>query len=85
MQVFADLGLAEEQRMVVFIYGGQPPGEWRLRASNLPPGWTCVVCAAGSPPGGDPLPPSFLLAPPHAYTPDLVPFPSSTLPCTTSS
>ena len=72
MQVFEDLGLSLEQRMVVFIYGGQPPGDWHLRKENLPSGWVCVVCAAGSPPGGRPLPGNFLLAPPDAYTPDLV-------------
>ena len=57
--------------MVVFIYGGQPPGEWRLRQECLPPGWTCIVCAAGTRPGGAPLPPNFILAPADAYTPDL--------------
>lgn len=58
--------------MVVFIYGGQPPGDWHLREECLPKGWVCVVCAAGSPPGGHPLPSNFLLAPADAYTPDLV-------------
>lgn len=71
-QVFADLGLSLDQHMVVFIYGGQPPGEWHLREECLPKGWVCVVCAAGSPPGGQPLPSNFLLAPTDAYTPDLV-------------
>lgn len=60
-----------DQRMVVFIYGGQPPGDWHLRESCLPPGWVCVVCAAGSP-GNSELPGNFLLAPADAYTPDLV-------------
>ena len=76
VQVFEDLGLSPEQRMVVFIYGGQPPGDWRLREENLPGGWVCVVCAAGSPPGGRPLPGNFLLAPADAYTPDLVSIPA---------
>ena len=72
MQVFQEYGLPEDQHMAVFIYGGQPPGEWRLREECLPKGWTCIVCAAGSPPGGAPLPPNFILAPADAYTPDLV-------------
>lgn len=50
-QVFADLGLAPEQRLACFLYGGQPPGRWALRAECLPPGWACVVCAGGDPPG----------------------------------
>jgi hypothetical protein len=58
--------------MVVFMYGGQPPGDWDLRSDFLPPGWTCVVCSAGKPPCGKPLPPNFLLAKADAYTPDLV-------------
>ena len=57
--------------MVVFIYGGQPPGEWCLREESLPAGWTCIVCAAGSPLGGRALPCNFILAPADAYTPDL--------------
>lgn len=61
--------------MAVFIYGGQPPGEWRLRQKCLPEGWTCIVCAAGSPPGGDFLPSNFILAPADAYTPDLASLP----------
>ena len=71
-QVFQEYGLPEAQRMVVFIYGGQPPGEWCLREESLPAGWTCIVCAAGSPPGGRALPQNFILAPADAYTPDLV-------------
>ena len=71
MQVFQEYGLPESQSMAVFIYGGQPPGEWRLREECLPKGWTCIVCAAGTPPGGAPLPPDFILAPADAYTPDL--------------
>ncbi len=70
-QVFADLGLAPEQRLACFLYGGQPPGRWALRAECLPPGWACVVCAGGDPPGDAPLPHNFLLAPADAYTPDL--------------
>ncbi len=72
VQVYSDLGLSLDQHMVVFIYGGQPPGDWHLREECLPRGWVCVVCAAGSPPGGHPLPSNFLLAPTDAYTPDLV-------------
>ena len=72
MQVFADLGLSPEQKLCCFLYGGQPPGRWALRAECLPPGWMCVVCAGGDPPGDAPLPHNFMLAPADAYTPDLV-------------
>ncbi|KAK9833328.1 hypothetical protein WJX81_006760, partial [Elliptochloris bilobata] len=71
-QVFGDLGLHPEQKLCCFLYGGQPPGRWALRAECLPPGWTCVVCAGGDRPGDAPLPPNFLLAPADAYTPDLI-------------
>ena len=70
-QVFQENGLPEAQQMGVFIYGGQPPGEWCLRKESLPAGWPCIVCAAGSPPGGRALPQNFILAPADAYTPDL--------------
>lgn len=72
LQVRSELGLGEGSHLAVFIYGGQPPGEWRLEASSLPPGWTCVVCSAGRPPQGVELPPNFILAQEDAYTPDLV-------------
>lgn len=72
--MFADLGLSPEQKLCCFLYGGQPPGRWALRAECLPPGWTCVVCAGGDPPGDAPLPHNFILAPADAYTPDLVRF-----------
>jgi L-arabinokinase len=70
-QVYEELGLSPEQHLVVFIYGGQPPGDWQLREQCLPEGWVCVVCAAGSP-GSAALPGNFRLAPADAYTPDLV-------------
>lgn len=72
LQVFANLGISPEQKLCCFLYGGQPPGRWALRAECLPPGWTCVVCAGGDPPGDAPLPHNFILAPADAYTPDLV-------------
>lgn len=63
------------QKMVVFIYGGQPPGaDWKLQESCLPEDWVCVVCAGGgefqrfSKRHGS----RFILAPPDAYTPDLI-------------
>ncbi|GAB4816629.1 hypothetical protein N2152v2_003675 [Parachlorella kessleri] len=71
-QVRAELGLAEDSSLAVFIYGGQPPGKWHLEEATLPPGWTCVVCSAGRPPGGVALPANFRLAAEDAYTPDLI-------------
>ena len=32
----------------------------------------CIVCGAGQPPGGDPLPSNFILAPIDVYTPDVI-------------
>ncbi|KAK9803166.1 hypothetical protein WJX72_006956 [[Myrmecia] bisecta] len=71
-QVFGELGLAADQRLAVFIYGGQPPGQWELRRECLPAGWVCVVCSGGKAPGGQALPDNFVLAKPDVYTPDLV-------------
>lgn len=71
-QVRKELGLSEEMNIVVFIFGGQPAGDWRMHASWLPEGWRCVVCSQGVAPGGFELPENFILAPKEAYTPDLV-------------
>jgi hypothetical protein len=72
-EVRKDLGVRENERLAAFIYGGQPPGkDWRLEERCLPPGWRCVVCSAGSPPGNGPLPSNFILAEEDAYIPDLV-------------
>lgn len=68
----AELGIPEGVKMLVFMYGGQPPGDWELRADSLPEGWVCVVCSNGQPPGNKQLPHNFLLAHADAYTPDLV-------------
>lgn len=67
------LEIPQDAKLVCFIYGGQPPGaDWRLEASCLPAGWICMVCSAGQPPGGAPLPHNFRLAPEDMYTPDLI-------------
>ena len=67
------LDIPQDAKLVCFIYGGQPPGSnWKLEASCLPSGWICMVCSAGQPPGGKPLPHNFRLAPANIYTPDLI-------------
>ena len=71
-QVRAELGIPEATKLLVFMYGGQPPGDWELQADSLPPGWLCIVCSGGKLPGGKPLPYNFMLADKDAYTPDLV-------------
>ncbi|KAL0052129.1 hypothetical protein WJX82_008344 [Trebouxia sp. C0006] len=72
-QVYIELGLQEDTHLCVFIYGGQPPGEWELREENLPEGWICVVCSGGKPIVSDTkLPSNFRLAKPDDFIPDLV-------------
>ena len=72
-QVYIELGLQEDTHLCVFIYGGQPPGEWELREENLPEGWICVVCSGGKPIVSDnKLPSNFRLAKPDDFIPDLV-------------
>ncbi len=72
-EVRSALNLPQDAKIVCFIYGGQPPGDdWKLKASCLPPGWLCLVCSAGKPPGGDPLPSNFILVAADSYTPDLI-------------
>lgn len=71
--VRAALGIDEGTKLVVFIYGGQPPGSnWRLEASHLPHGWHCIVCSGGNRLGNEPPPYNFELAAADAYTPDLI-------------
>ncbi|KAA6425950.1 MAG: Arabinose kinase isoform 1 [Trebouxia sp. A1-2] len=72
-QVYIELRLQEDTHLCVFIYGGQPPGEWELREENLPEGWICVVCSGGKPIVSDnKLPSNFRLAKPDDFIPDLV-------------
>ena len=73
-QVRQDLGIPLQSLVVIFIYGGQPPGaDWILEEDCLPEGWICIVCSAGKPPGDKPLPSrNFILADEDAYTPDLI-------------
>lgn len=73
LQVYIELGLPQDTKLCVFIYGGQPPGEWELRESNLPEGWVCVVCSGGKPILSDKqLPVNFRLAKPDDFIPDMV-------------
>lgn len=76
-EIRADFEIPGTTKLVVFIYGGQPPGaDWKLEESCLPPDWVCVVCAGGQQlvngSVNEPLPSRFLLAPSDAYTPDLI-------------
>jgi L-arabinokinase len=72
-QVRAELGLGEEVRLLVFMFGGQSGGaHWKLGASNLPPGWKCVICHTSAPKEPATIPNNFVIAPPDAYLPDLV-------------
>lgn len=68
-----ELGLSEDTHLCVFIYGGQPPGQWELKEDALPDGWVCVVCSGGKPILSDKqLPSNFRLAQPDDFIPDLV-------------
>ncbi|KAL3147999.1 hypothetical protein ABBQ38_014294 [Trebouxia sp. C0009 RCD-2024] len=72
-QVYTELGLPQDTRLCVFIYGGQPPGQWELKESNLPEGWVCLVCSGGKPILSDKqLPSNFRLAKPDDFIPDMV-------------
>ena len=71
--MFIELGLPEDIKLCLFIYGGQPPGQWELKADALPEGWICVVCSGGKPILSDKqLPSNFRLASPDEFIPDLV-------------
>lgn len=71
--MFIELGLPEDTKLCLFIYGGQPPGQWELKADALPEGWICVVCSGGKPILSDKqLPSNFRLASPDEFIPDLV-------------
>jgi len=72
-EVRAELGLGEEVRLLVFMFGGQSGGaHWKLGASNLPPGWKCVICHTSAPKEPATIPNNFVIAPPDAYLPDLI-------------
>eukprot|EP00897_Mesotaenium_endlicherianum_P001404 jgi/Mesen1/1291/ME000013S00789 len=69
LQVREALGIGQEEKLLLFNFGGQL-AKWALRAEFLPPGWKCLVCAA--PPEGSSLPPGFIHPGRDAYTPDLI-------------
>ena len=71
-QVRTELGISDEAKLVVFMYGGHTPGAWQLHDKSLPTGWQCLVCSNGKVPEGMQLPQNFILAEKDAYTPDLV-------------
>lgn len=72
VQIRCELGVSEEDKLLIFMYGGHTGGSWKLHDRSLPPGWRCVICSNGKLPPGVELPSNFLLAEKEAYTPDLV-------------
>lgn len=67
-EVRKDLGIAEDVKLVIFNFGGQPAG-WNLSREWLPTGWLCLVCGASE---NQELPPNFIRLAKDVYTPDLI-------------
>ncbi|XAR63769.1 L-arabinokinase [Bertholletia excelsa] len=67
-EVRKELGLDEDQKVLIFNFGGQPAG-WKLKEDSLPDGWICLVCGASD---SHELPPNFRKLPKDVYTPDLI-------------
>ncbi|KAL5208229.1 hypothetical protein ABZP36_032664 [Zizania latifolia] len=67
-EVRKELGIADDVKMVIFNFGGQPAG-WKLKKEWLPDGWLCLVCGASE---TQELPPNFIKLAKDAYTPDLM-------------
>ncbi|KAG8058091.1 hypothetical protein GUJ93_ZPchr0002g24544 [Zizania palustris] len=67
-EVRKELGIADDVKMVIFNFGGQPAG-WKLKKEWLPDGWLCLVCGASE---TEELPPNFIKLAKDAYTPDLM-------------
>ncbi|XP_015643923.1 L-arabinokinase isoform X1 [Oryza sativa Japonica Group] len=65
-EVRKELGIAENAKVVVFNFGGQPAG-WNLKQEWLPDGWICLVCGASD---SQEVPPNFIKLAKDAYTPD---------------
>ncbi|GJM90184.1 hypothetical protein PR202_ga06441 [Eleusine coracana subsp. coracana] len=67
-EVRKELGIADDVKVVIFNFGGQPAG-WELKKEWLPDGWLCLVCGASN---TQELPPNFIKLAKDAYTPDLM-------------
>lgn len=67
-EVRKELGIADDVKLLIFNFGGQPAG-WKLKEEYLPPGWICLVCGASD---NQELPPNFRKLPKDAYTPDVM-------------
>ncbi|KAM0837823.1 hypothetical protein ACQ4PT_061373 [Festuca glaucescens] len=67
-EVRKELGIADDVKVVIFNFGGQPAG-WKLKKEWLPDGWLCLVCGASD---TQELPPNYIKLAKDAYTPDLM-------------
>ncbi|GJN18976.1 hypothetical protein PR202_gb06199 [Eleusine coracana subsp. coracana] len=67
-EVRKELGIADDVKVVIFNFGGQPAG-WELKKEWLPDGWLCLVCGASN---TQELPLNFIKLAKDAYTPDLM-------------
>lgn len=67
-EVRKELGIAEDVKLVILNFGGQPSG-WKLKEEFLPSGWLCLVCGASD---TQELPRNFIKLAKDAYTPDLI-------------
>ncbi|KAI9124573.1 hypothetical protein K1719_004495 [Acacia pycnantha] len=67
-EVRKELGIADDVKVVILNFGGQPSG-WKLKEEFLPPGWLCLVCGASD---SQDLPPNFKKLAKNAYTPDII-------------
>lgn len=67
-EVRKELGIANDVKVVIFNFGGQPAG-WELKKEWLPDGWLCLVCGASD---TQELPLNFIKLAKDAYTPDLM-------------
>ncbi|GAB4854102.1 D-arabinose 1-dehydrogenase (NAD(P)(+)) [Ancistrocladus abbreviatus] len=67
-EVRKDLGFAEDVKLLVLNFGGQPGG-WKFKEEFLPAGWKCLFCGASE---KDELPPNFIRLAKDAYTPDII-------------
>ncbi|XP_042035149.1 L-arabinokinase-like [Salvia splendens] len=67
-EVRKELGIAEDTKVLIYNFGGQPAG-WKLQKKYLPDGWICLVCGASE---GKELPENFIKLPKDIYTPDFI-------------
>ncbi|CAM6123101.1 unnamed protein product [Calypogeia fissa] len=67
-QVREELGIAEDETILLFNFGGQD-AKWALKEEYLPAGWKCLVCGA---PAEQQLGSNFVRMDRDVYTPDLI-------------